>query len=311
MINITVEELEIIVEASIQPAIEEFKKAIPQIKKQMSQIVDTVEKTMSQTNFKGISSKINQAVQTIKKRIDNLKKSSKNNEIAIKVNNSDAQKQISQVEKEIESLQKKISARQMKLDVINPQIDQIVSNTRDEVVPEGIDKNSPVMDSVINNALASNKDFTSLNSQAQKLYTEIELYNRQLDEAKAKMAQLKQEIGQAATTQNKLSSFFNAFKGKIDQAKVSIGGMKNNFSQIPKITQKITNNIKQMGKGMKQGLGHVLRYAGALFSLQTIYSTLSGAANSWLSSQNAQAKLLSANIEYMKYAMRKCFCTSY
>ena len=41
----------------------------------------------------------------------------------------------------------------------------------------------------------------------------------------------------------------------------------------------------------------------ALFSLRGIYSVLSNCANSWLSSQNAGAKQLSANIEYMKYAM--------
>ena len=55
-----------------------------------------------------------------------------------------------------------------------------------------------------------------------------------------------------------------------------------------------------MGTGFKQGLSHVLKYAGALFSLQSIYSTLSGSANSWLSSQNAGAQQLQANIDYLK-----------
>ena len=35
-------------------------------------------------------------------------------------------------------------------------------------------------------------------------------------------------------------------------------------------------------------------------SLQTIYSTLSNSANSWLSSQNAGAQQLQANIDYLK-----------
>lgn len=76
---------------------------------------------------------------------------------------------------------------------------------------------------------------------------------------------------------------------------------------MPKLTQNITNNIKAMGKGLKQGLGHILKYAGALFSLQSIYSILSGCAQSWLSSQNSGAQQLSANIEYMKYAMGSAF----
>ena len=75
------------------------------------------------------------------------------------------------------------------------------------------------------------------------------------------------------------------------------------LSQIPNITNKINTKITQIGKGLKQGLGHVLRYAGALFSLQTIYSALSSSANAWLSSQNQAAKQLNTNIEYMQYAM--------
>ena len=76
--------------------------------------------------------------------------------------------------------------------------------------------------------------------------------------------------------------------------------VKNGCNQILKITGKVVTKIKQMGTGFKQGLTHILRYAGALFSLQTIYSTLSNSANSWLSSQNAGAQQLQANIDYLK-----------
>ena len=158
--------------------------------------------------------------------------------------------------------------------------------------------------------MKSNKDFTSLNSQAQKLYTEIEVYNKQLSEAKTKMAQLEQEISKTATTQSRLGSFFSENKKKIEQVKPGITGIKNMISKMPAIgqgfsraTQNITNNIKGMSTGIKNGLGHVLKYAGTLFSMQSVYSALSGAAHTWLSSQNAGAKQLSANIEYMKYAM--------
>ena len=253
---------------------------------------------------------VKQQMPLFKKQIQNLKKSIENNDISIKINNKDAEKQISQTQKQIDSLNEKINARQMKLNVINPQIDKIVDDTRKNVTPEGINPNDKAMDTTVNNALNGNKDFTSLNSQAQKLYTEIEMYNKQLDVAKSKMAELKQQTSQTATTQNKLSSFFSAFKQKIEQVKPTVLGVKNIFSKMPNIgqnlskeTQSITNNIKGMGTGFKNGLGQVLKYAGALFSLRSIYSALSSSANAWLSSQNAQAKQLSANIDYMKYAM--------
>lgn len=82
------------------------------------------------------------------------------------------------------------------------------------------------------------------------------------------------------------------------------------LNETSEITIKIKNQIKQMGTGLKQGLGHVLKYAGALLGLRSIYSVLRNSASAWLSSQNAGASQLSANIEYMKYAMRKCICTS-
>jgi len=299
----TVEELEIIVSASIEPALKELKKLMPQIKQQVTEAVEVAQKSMEQIDTKKMSNRLQQAFQLVRKRIDNLKKSTQNNEIAIKVNNKEASKQISQVEKEIESLQKKINARQLKLDAINPQIDSIVDSTRKQITPDGVKPNSSAMDKVVDNALSNNKDFTALNNQAQKLYTEIEMYNQQLAEARNKMSQLRQETEQTATSQNKLSSFFSGFKGKIEQAKTSISGMKSHFYTMPKLTQNITNNIKKMGISVRQGLGHILKYAGALFGIRAIYSALRSSASAWLSSQNAEAKQLSANIEYMKYAM--------
>ena len=302
----TVEEIEIIVTAKVEEALKEFQKILPEITK----IIKQTQEQLANVDMSKLQKAVKQQMPLFKKQIQNLKKSIENNDISIKINNKDAEKQISQTQKQIDSLNEKINARQIKLNVINPQIDKIVDDTRKNVTPEGINPNDKAMDTTVNNALNGNKDFTSLNSQAQKLYTEIEMYNKQLDVAKSKMAELKQQTSQAATTQNKLSSFFSAFKQKIEQVKPSILGVKNIFSKMPNIgqnlskaTQSITNNIKGMGTGFKNGLGQVLKYAGALFSLRGIYSALSSSANAWLSSQNSQAKQLNANIEYMKYAM--------
>lgn len=316
----TVEEIEIVVTAKVEEALKEFEKMLPAIKEKMKQ----VQEVFSKVDTKAMTSKLHQAVNFMKKKMQDLKKSSENNEIAIKVNNKDAQKQISQIQKQIDSLQEKINARQMKLNVINPQIDKIVDDTRKSVTPDGIKPNDKAMDTTVNNALESNKDFTSLNSQAQKLYTEIEMYNKQLSEAKNKIIQLEQETNKTATTQSKLGSFFNAFKSKIEQAKTvasrigtafkNVGSdiarclnpinlIKNGAGAIGNVVKNIGTKTKGVGTGIKSGIGTVLKYAAALFSLRSIYSTLSGCAQSWLSSQNAGAKQLSANIEYMKYAM--------
>lgn len=295
----TAEEIEIIVTAKVEEALKELNKIVPAIKEKMQQ----VQETLSKADTKAMTIKLHKAVNFMKKKMLDLKKSSENNKIAIKVNNKDAQKQISQIQKQIDSLQEKINARQLKLNVINPQIDKIVDDTKRRVTPEGINPNDKVMDTIVNNALKSDKDFTSLNSQAQKLYTEIEMYNKQLSESKNKMTQLNQETNKTATTQNKLSSFFSNFKQKIEQTKTSAEKIGTAFKQMPKTGQNITRSLRGMGSSLKAGLGQIFKIAGALFGLQTIYSTLKSAASTWLSSQNSQAKQLSANIDYMKYAL--------
>lgn len=280
----TVEEIEIIVTAKIEEALKEFQKIVPTIKKQM----DQTQNAFSKINTKEMKNKVQQAVFFIKKKLQEIRKSSANNELAIKVNNKDAQKQISQIQKQIDSLQEKINARKIKLDIITPKLDKIANEPMNKANPE---------------RLENNKQYINLSDKEEVLVKEIQYYNKQLSEAKSKMSQLRQQISQTATTQNKLSSFFEAFKQKIEQVKPSMSSIKNSFKGLPKITQNITNNIKGMGTGLRQGIGNVMKYAMALFSLRSIYSVLSGCANTWLSSQNAGAKQLRANIEYMKYAM--------
>lgn len=127
---------------------------------------------------------------------------------------------------------------------------------------------------------------------------EIHLSFKEVLTAEAELEKLNAKK-QKLEGENKGNFFSNIFSN----LKKVIPSM-NNLSGM---TNKVKNTIKQWGGGMKQGLGHILKYAGALFSLRGIYSTLSGCAQSWLSSQNKGAQQLSANIEYMKYAMGSAF----
>lgn len=289
------EEIEIIVTAKVEEALKEFQKILPAIKEKMKQ----VQEAFSKVDTKKMTNKLHQAVNFMKKKMQDLKKSSENNEIAIKVNNKDAEKQISQLQRQIDSLQEKINARRIKLDIITPKLDKIANEPMNKVNP---------------GRLENNKQYINLGDKEQIATKEIAYYSQQLIEAKNKMAQLKLKTEQTATTQKKLSSFFGGFKQKIEQAKPSLTVVKNIFSKMPgigqslsKITQSVTGYMRNMGGILKNKFGHILKYAGALFSLRSIYSTLSGCAQSWLSSQNAGAKQLSANIDYMKYAMGSAF----
>lgn len=289
----------------------EIKKLVPQIKQQLSQVAEVAQKTIEQIDMKKVSNGIQKGIQSIKKCVENLKKSNKTNELEIIVNNKEASKQISQVQKQIDSLQEKINSRQLKLDVTNETLDKIRNETNQNVIKDMPDAGNKKTKQETYKRLDNNNSYTSLVTESDKLNAEIEKYNALLETAKQKLTQLEQESNQNVIVQNKGNNILGSFKEKLEQAKTPSNGIKNAFSQIPKITQSMSSGIKNMAGKMKQGLGHVLKYATTLFSLKSIYTTLSGAAQSWLGSQNTQAQQLSANIEYMKYSMRKCFCTSH
>lgn len=295
----TVEEIEIVVTAKVEEALKEFNKIVPAVQKKIKE----AQESFSKVDTQKIKNQMQNAVEFVKRKIQNLKKSSESNKIAITVTNEDAQKQITQIEKEIDSLQKKITGRQLKLDVTNNALDKIRSDTNQSVIKEMPEAGNKQIKKETYNRLDNNVSYQNLVKQSDKLNSEIEKYNMLLNSAKSKMAELGQQTSRTSASQNKLSSFWGGFKLKIDQVKSNILNMKNSFKNLPQITQNITNNIKNMGSGLKNGLGHVVKYAAALFSLRGIYSVLSNSAQSWLSSQNSGAQQLSANIEYMKYAM--------
>lgn len=94
---------------------------------------------------------------------------------------------------------------------------------------------------------------------------------------------------------------------KIDSLKSKIGLIKAISSKIGEGFGKVLNPVKSMGIGLKNGAVNLMKYIGSFISLRSIYSTLKSAADAWLSSQNAEAQQLSANIDYMKTAMGSVF----
>lgn len=163
--------------------------------------------------------------------------------------------------------------------------------------------------------------------QAQSMFNNMSINpnTKQLDLVKYKISEIEEKLQNAKEGKIHLNTKdivkaeaelerLNNQKQKLEGNTDSRGNMFSTiFSSLKKITPqmnnisgiavKVKNNIKLWGGGIRQGIGQIARYATALFGLQSIYSTLSSCANSWLSSQNSGAKQLSANIEYMKYAM--------
>lgn len=290
MITITVEELDIVVQASVEQALTEFKKIVPQLKNTIKQ----VENNLNNVNTKGMTSKVQQAVQQVKQKMNEVKNTGVDKQL---------QTQFDKAGASVEKYQGQLEQTKEKLRQVYAEMDNVQTNTWKQYTPEGVELGNRAIEPTVNNALNDNKQYQSLSREANKLEQQIQALNNKLNTTKQQYGQISGKIQEASRSQSLWSNAINKVKSGISSIGSGVSQVRETFSNMPSITGKINTRITQMGKGMKQGIGHVLKYAGAMLSLESIYSTLSGTANAWLSSQNAQAQQLQANIDYLKYSM--------
>ena len=302
MVKITVEELDIIVQASVEQALTEFKKMVPQIKSSIKQ----VEENLNNVETKGMVKKVQQAVQQVKQKVNEVKNTGIDKQL---------QSQFDRAGASVEKYKGQLEQVKEKLRQVYAQMDSIQTNTWKQYTPDGVELGNKAIEPTVNNALGGNKQYQGLSKEASKLEQQIQSLNSKLNTTKQEYSQIAGQIQEASAKQGIWGNAINKVRSIIDNVKKNIKGAKDNFegmstvtervrsgcSQILNVTTKVTSRIKQMGTGFKQGLTHVLKYAVAMLSLESIYGTLSSSANSWLSSQNAQAQQLQANIDYLKY----------
>lgn len=278
----TVEEIEILVQANIQDALKEFKKLVPAIKKEIAKVSSEVEKI----NIKDIAVNVN--VEPIKKQTNQIKKQIKEafdpNDISgLKIHFHDEANEIKNAISPLEEYWKKMRETKTSFEKYNSgEILKYVDNFKGNTENIKANKSRPWIV----------EENTNKTEEVKPSKESLSLW----DKLKQKIQQIKPVVQNVKQATGGIGSIFSGIKQILPK-----------MNGISGITTKITGKIKQMSTGMKQGLGHVLKYAGALFSLRGIYSVLSNSAQSWLSSQNTGAQQLSANIEYMKYAMGSVF----
>lgn len=301
---ITVEELDIVVQTSVEQALTEFKKIVPQLKKTMKQ----VENNLNKVETKGMVTKVQQAVQQVKQKVNEVKNTGVDKQLQAQFNRAGVS---------VEKYQGQLEDTKEKLRQVYAEMDNIQTDTWKQYTPEGVELGNKAIEPTVNNALGNNKQYQGLSKEAIKLEQQIASLNSKLNTTKQEYSQIAGQIQEVTSKQGVWGNAVNKVRSIIDNVKKNIKGTKDNFegvsaitekvkngcSQILGVTAKVTTRIKQMGTGFKKGLVHILKYAAALFSLQSIYSGLSNTANAWLSSQNQAAKQLSANIDYMKYAL--------
>ena len=306
MIKITVEEIEILVTAKVD---KEIKKIEPEIRK----IVNKIKKELNSIKEQDITVAID--TKTIEPKIKKVKEKIKevfdpNDTTGMKIQMN----AFKEIDRNIKGVVKNAKNYKAELGTLGNTLEKVKfkdmapnlkinSNNQDTKLNQMYNEwgQGKVSLAEIKKYKKEHQDISKeVNNTANKygLWSNIlARYYALLDHAKNKISQIRKTTIETGEGQKKWGTFLNTFKEK----------MGSSFKMLPNILIKANTKINQITNRIKSGIGQVLKYAGALFSLHGIYNVLNNSAQSWLSSQNIQAKQLSANIEYMKYAMGSAF----
>ena len=146
MIKITVEELDIIVQASVEQALTEFNKIVPQLKKTIKQVEDN----LNNVETKGMVTKVQQAVQQVKQKVNEVKNTGIDKQL---------QSQFDKAGASVEKYQGQLEQTKEKLRQVYASMDNIQANTWKRYTPEGIEVGNKAIEPTVNNALGNNKQY--------------------------------------------------------------------------------------------------------------------------------------------------------
>lgn len=201
---------------------------------------------------------------------------------------------------------------------IEGQLEQV--NEKIKIQEEKYKNTKDSLDEITNSLKTNNAEVEGMVSNYEKLNSIIKNMQTKADSPKGLSTSEYDELNKYIAEREKLGNSIDKVNAKIvkeesQQKKLtlSLKQQKLQYDQLIGKKQKLeveafkknTINVGKMNDGIKQSIKSLSRYALALFSLSTIYSFLSSSANSWLSSNDLGAKQLSANIEYMKWAIGK------
>lgn len=203
-----------------------------------------------------------------------------------KIDNSGIDGQLDEINKKIKLQEDKINNTKKSFDEINNSL----KNDNSEL--NSMIHKYESLDSKIK-GMQSKK---SLNSSE---HVELDEYIKKREKLGNSIDKVRQKINKEDEQQRKLTLSLKQQKLQYDQ----LIGKKQKLEV--KEFQKNSNSIGRTNIGLKEGIKTLSRYALALFSVSTVYSALSSAASTWLNSNDTAAKQLSANIEYMKWAIGK------
>ncbi len=309
MITITVEELEIIVSAKI----EQVKPQIQKVVKEIKEAVKNTDGIGSEVLGKIDTAKIAKEMTKVKKQVKDMFDPQKTSFIDIEgyskeIRNLTGNIDINALKNKVKSVGDVFEGFTSMKDAGNTgNLYEKILNSFQKI--GGISKkkytfnkeatyiaNNPQLENGERKQERINKQISEADKKYQLLIKTIKKHNTLLEESKNKTAKLKEQASQNTKQGQKLSGIIKQIGSFLSGAGKNANKLRTGLDGAKNIANKVKGHLKV-------GLGQIMKIVGSLIGLRAIYSGLQSVANSWLSSQNAQAKQLSANIEYMKFAL--------
>ncbi|MEG2311007.1 MAG: hypothetical protein RSB76_03360 [Clostridia bacterium] len=167
----TVEELDIIVKASIEPALKELRRMIPEVKKTIQETSEIVSKKMSNIDTQGVGNKVKQVVSGIKQQFSQMNSARASKTLETQFNKASLN---------VQKYQNELEQTKTKLNEVYAQMDNIQAKTWKQYTPDGIEIGNKAVEPSVNNALNKDNNYQSLISQEIKLNGLIDSLNSKL-----------------------------------------------------------------------------------------------------------------------------------
>lgn len=145
-------------------------------------------------------------------------------------------------------------------------IESIAQKISDENISKGID--SSKVNEFKNKLLGANKEYQGLNLKLQAL-----------------------------------NSSQNKYNNNISKVKSIVSGISSKFGSVNNETQKVKKSTDNFSNSISSGIKRIAKMGLAVLSVQSAYSLLTQCTNNWLNSQDQVAKQITANMQYMQFAI--------
>lgn len=282
--TMTIEELEIIVSARIEQVKPQIQKVVQEIKDAVKETEGIGSAMLGKIDTEKIANDAKRASKKVKEMFD------PNDTSGMKINGKNIIKGFSSINGALKGstneLNNVLEAYRYKL----KNVEQSAEVTKQKLSSIGHVKYDSAS---LQNFVDNYKKIDSLDSKG-KLNSEVKQSSSYLQNAKQKAGELVRNLRQA--TAEKLKNGLKSIPSYISKISQGIKNLSSKFSSVRDSSSKFTGVLKN-------GLGQIIKMAGALLGIRTIYNLLRNSANAWLNSQNSQAQQLQSNIEYMKYAL--------